>query len=60
MAKLKQKNLLNGLYIKKNLDGVTEPWEQYLADLFEQLQKRDNEKRSEEPADDTHAREKMT
>lgn len=54
----KTKHLIR--YIEKNLDETTEPWEYYLADLFDQLQKRDIRKRSEEPADRTHAREKMT
>jgi hypothetical protein len=54
----KTKHLIR--YIEKNLDGTSEPWEHYLADLFDQLQKREKKKESEETSDDVHAREKMT
>nr|MDO8088741.1 IS110 family transposase [Candidatus Sigynarchaeum springense] len=54
----KTKHLIK--YIEKNLEGSTEPWLNYLADLFGQLQKRDGKKHSKKTADSTATREKMT
>lgn len=54
----KTKHLIK--YIERNLDESKEPWMNHIADIFNQLQKREPKSRPGKPSDATVTRDKMT